>query len=204
MATFSLARKVKKTALKEFENIRTTGIIALALDEGDALVRAEITTGKDHIMLITKKGLSIRFKEREARPMGRSARGVTGIKFKKKDDEVIGMPIIPEGKDEYDVIVVSSRGYGKKTGIKEYRPQTRGGSGLITYSVSEKTGDLVVGRIEPGENTEKPRDILVATESGKVIRLKEKALPRLSRGTLGVHLIKLSGSDKVSSMAFLE
>jgi DNA gyrase subunit A len=196
--------KVKKTALSEYENIRTTGIIAVGLEDDDSLVRAEITSGKDHIMLITKKGQSIRFAEEEARNMGRTARGVNGIKFKKKDDEVIGAVVIPLGADKYDVVTVSAKGYGKKTSLEEYRLQSRGGSGLITYSVSGKTGDLVVGRLEPTEKDDKPRDVLLATVSGKVIRIAEKQIPSLSRSTLGVRLIKLGSSDSVASLAFME
>ncbi len=196
--------KVKKTKIEEYENIRTTGIIAIGLEEGNALVRADKTSGKDHIMLVTKKGQAIRFGEEEVRDMGRTARGVNGIKFKKKGDEVIGAMIIPLGSDDYDVVTVSEKGYGKKTELSEYRLQSRGGSGLITYNVSNKTGDLVVARIEPVEDDEKPRDVLLATLSGKVIRIAESQIPRLSRSTLGVKLINLAKGDGVASLAFME
>lgn len=196
--------KVKKTALEEYANIRSTGIIAVGLGKGDSLVRAKLTSGMDHVMLATAKGQSIRFAEEEARSMGRTATGVTGIKLKKKGDEVIGILVIPLGGENYDVVTVSEKGYGKKTSLEEYRAQSRGGSGLITYNVSAKTGDLVAIRLEPVEKEEKPRDVLIATESGKVIRIPEKQIPKLSRSTLGVRLIKLGAKDKVSSLAFLD
>lgn len=195
--------KVKKTELKEYENIRTTGIIAIGLEDEDSLVRAEITSGMDHVMLATAKGQSIRFAEEEARAMGRTAKGVTGIKLRKKGDEVIGMMVIPGGETDFDVVAVSEKGYGKKTTLEEYRAQSRGGSGLITYNVTAKTGDLVSVRLEPKEKEEKPRDVLLATEEGKIIRIPEKQIPELSRNTLGVRLIKLGAKDKVSSVAFI-
>jgi DNA gyrase subunit A len=99
---------------------------------------------------------------------------------------------------------VAEKGYGKKTSLEEYRAQSRGGSGLITYSVTDKTGDVVAARLEPIEKKEKPRDVLLATQMGKVIRIAEKQIPQLTRNTLGVRLIKLSKDDKVSSVAFLD
>ncbi|MBD3366451.1 DNA gyrase subunit A [candidate division WWE3 bacterium] len=196
--------KVKKTELKEYENIRSSGIIAVGLTEGDSLVRAQMTSGTDHVLLATAKGQSIRFAEEEARPMGRTAKGVNGIKLKKKDDSVVSMMVVPEGSDDYDLVVVSEKGYGKKTPLSEYRAQSRGGSGLITYNVASKTGDLVAARLEPVEKEDKPRDVLLATEMGKVIRIPEKQIPVLSRSTLGVRLIKLGSKDSVSSVAFLD
>ncbi|MBP8961114.1 DNA gyrase subunit A [Patescibacteria group bacterium] len=194
---------VKKTALSEFENIRATGIIAIGLEDGDSLVRADLTSGEDHLMLITRGGLAIRFEEKEIRPMGRTAKGVTGLRFKKGGDSVIEMIVIPQGKDDYEVFVVAENGYGKKTDLSEYRVQSRGGSGLLTYSVGDKTGRLVCGRLEPKKEEEKSQDVLLATTSGKVIRIEARGIPNLSRGTKGVRLIRLSGEDKVSSVAFL-
>ncbi len=196
--------KVKKTKLSEYENIRSSGIIAVGLEEEDSLVRAQITSGMDHIFLATSKGKSIRFAEEEARSMGRTAKGVIGIKIKEKDDRVIGMMVIPLGSKDYDVVAVSEKGYGKKTPLEEYRAQSRGGSGLITYNTTKKTGDLVAVRLEPVEKEDKPRDVLLATKIGKVIRIPEKQIPELKRNTLGVKLINLAKDDKVTSVAFLD
>ncbi len=195
--------KVKKTPLSEFENIRATGIIAIKLEEGDALVRATLTNGNNNIMLITERGLAIRFKEQEARPMGRSAKGVTGLRFKKGGDRVIALLVIPqEAEDKSYVVTVSEKGLGKKTALKEYRIQSRGGSGLITHSVGDKTGLIVAGKLEVEDGNN--RDVLLATQSGKVIRISSEAIPKQSRSTKGVHLIKLDAGDKVSSVAFLD
>ena len=196
--------KVKKTSLGDYENIRSSGIIAVGLEEGDSLVTAQLTTGKDHVFIATAKGKAIRFAEKEARAMGRSARGVTGIKLRKEEDSVISMVVILEGSEKFDVVTVSEKGYGKKTNLSEYRAQSRGGSGLITYGVSGKPGNLVAALLESAENRSEPRDVLVATQEGKVIRISGTQIPKLSRNTLGVRLIKLKSSDKVSSVAFLE
>ena len=195
---------VKKTQLSEFENIRATGIIAIKLEEGDTLIKADLTSGEDQIMLITKRGLAIRFEEKDARPMGRSAKGVTGLRFKKGGDAVIELIVIPEGKDDYEVFVVAEKGYGKKTNLSEYRIQSRGGSGLLTYSIGDKTGSLVAGRLETTKEGEKAQDVLLATTSGKMIRIEAKGIPNLSRSTKGVRLIRISDTDSVSSVAFLE
>jgi len=196
--------KVKKTGLDEYENIRSSGIIAVGLEKDDSLVTAKLTTGKDHVFIATAKGKAIRFDEKGARPMGRTAKGVGGIKLGKEDDAVISMVVVSEGNEAFDVVTVSERGYGKKTALGEYRAQSRGGSGLITYGVSNKTGGLVAVLLESTENQDKPRDVLVATQEGKVIRIGGKQIPRLSRNTLGVRLIRLKSSDKVSSVALLD
>ena len=196
--------KVKKTSLGDYENIRSSGIIAVGLEKEDSLVTAKLTTGKDHVFIATAKGKAIRFAEKEARAMGRAARGVTGIKLRKEEDSVISMVVILEGSEKFDVVTVSEKGYGKKTNLSEYRAQSRGGSGLITYGVSGKPGNLVAALLESAENRSEPRDVLVATQEGKVIRISGTQIPKLSRNTLGVRLIKLKSSDKVSSVAFLE
>ena len=196
--------KVKKTSLSDYENIRSSGIIAVGLEEGDSLVTAQLTTDKDHVFIATAKGKAIRFAEKEARAMGRTARGVTGINLRKEEDGVISMVVIPGGSEKFDVVTVSEKGYGKKTDLSEYRVQSRGGSGLITYGVSSKPGNLVTALLESTENKDRPRDVLVATQEGKVIRIGGTQIPRLSRNTLGVRLIKLKSGDMVSSVTFLE
>lgn len=192
---------VKKTALTEFENIRTSGIAAIKLNDGDSLTYVNYLDGDKDIMMVTSQGMSIRFNHEDARPMGRVAAGVRGINLKKAEDEVIGMALVPQETKNAFILIVSEGGYGKKTNLDEYKVQKRGGTGILTYKVSSKTGSLVCGRVLERSMEE---DILIATTSGKFIRLKDKVVPSLGRATMGVKLIKLSGGDKVSSVAVLE
>lgn len=190
--------KVKKTSLEDYENIRSSGIMAIKLEDEDSLVWARLSTGGDEIMMVTREGQSIRFSEKDVRPMGRVAKGVGGIKIKKADDKVVAMVVLNKGdKDDY-LITVAENGYGKKTKLKEYKVQNRGGSGIKTYKVNAKTGKLVTARIQD-VGTES--DLLVVATSGQVIRLDTKSIPELGRDTLGVKLINLSGKDKVASVA---
>lgn len=193
--------KVKKTPLDQFANIRSSGIIAIKLSRGDSLVFAGLTYGKDDILLTTSYGLSIRFNEKDVRPMGRTAKGVTGLKLKKKDDYVVGTIIIPEKSTNVYLAAISQLGYGKKTSVDEYKVQNRAGSGIITYKPNSKTGNLVSGRaVIDGDDA----DLLIATKSGMVIRVDSTQLPKLGRATLGVKLIKLKANDKVTSVAIIE
>ncbi len=193
--------KVKKTDMEQYNNIRSSGIIAINLTDDDNLAFTDTTTGKDDLLLTTASGQSIRFNEKDVRPMGRTASGVTGIKLKGKDDEVVGAIVVPEKVKDFALLTVSQKGYGKKTPVEEYKVQNRGGSGIITYKPSEKTGDLVAAR---ALNVEADTDMLVASESGMMIRLEAKQVPSLGRATLGVRLIKLKPSDKVTSVAIIE
>lgn len=192
--------RVKKSALSEYENIRTTGIIAIKLDKNDNLAWVRTSTGNDEVMMITAKGQSIRFNEKDARPMGRTAKGVKGINLKSKGDRVIGTVVIKKG-GKYDLVVVSENGYGKKTNTKEYRAQNRGGTGILTYKVSSKTGDLVSARLQT-VGTES--DMIIMTNHGNAIRFDSAAVPELGRATLGVKLIKLGKKDSVASVAKLK
>ncbi len=191
---------IKKTPVEDFRNIRTSGIIAIGINSGDNLIGAGYTDGNNDVILITAKGQSIRFKESHARPMGRSAAGVRGISLK-SDDKVVAMEIIPETSKNINLLVVSESGYGKKTDLEEYKVQNRGGSGILTYKVTAKTGDIVTAKLLH-ENVE--GDILVATGTGKFIRLQKKEIPQLGRSTMGVRLMRLDSSDYVSSVAVLE
>lgn len=191
---------VKKTKMKDFENIRSSGIMAIKLADDDSLVWAKLTTGDDDILLVTEEGQSIRFHENKVRAMGRAAAGVIGIKYIKKEDKLIGMSVIGKEDTNGDLVVVTEKGYGKKTAISEYKSQNRGGSGILTYKVTSKTGKVVAARfIHKDEEV----DMLIVSTNGKVIRLDEKQVPRLGRATLGVRLLKLAASDKVSSAAFI-
>jgi DNA gyrase subunit A len=197
---------IKKTALEEFENVRKSGLIAINLKKGDILKSVRKTTGQDEIILVTKKGQAIRFKEKELRPMGRSASGIRGIKLK-KDDEIIGADVIKISKpDETDakqkekiknyLLVVSENGYGKRTDLTEYRLQGRGGTGIKTVQISPKTGNLVASRALSDEE-----DLIVISRKGQVIRTEISQISKLSRSTQGVRLMRLEDGDKIASAA---
>jgi len=207
---------IKKTALEEFENVRRSGLIAITLKKGDALRKVSKTTGEDEIILVTKKGQSIRFKEKEIRSMGRSAAGVKGIRLK-KGDEVVGMDVIKaqssklkaQSSKEY-LLVVTENGYGKRTDLKEYRLQGRGGTGIKTAKVTPKTGNLVASKalttraLAKGENEAKAslpdeEDLIVISQRGQVIRTAISSIAVLSRSTQGVRIIRLEEGDKVAS-----
>jgi len=190
---------VKKTPLNEFANIRASGILAVKLDKGDNLSWVKISSGKDDVMLITIMGQSIRINEDDVRAMGRAASGVIGIKLD-KGDKVIGMEVFSKDTKDNNLIIVTQRGYGKKTTVDEYKTQNRGGSGILTYKVTEKTGQLVSARIQ---SHSVKFDLLIASTSGKIIRLAEKQIPKLSRATQGVRLIKLDSSEEVTSVTLL-
>jgi len=151
--------------------------------------------------LVTKKGQSIRFKEKDIRPMGRPAAGVMGIRLK-KDDKVIGMEIIrskvksQKSKVKQYLLVVSENGYGKRTDVKEYRAQGRGGSGIKTTNITSKTGDLVASKILTGQE----EDLIVISQKGQVIRTKIRFIAKISRATQGVRIMRLAEDDKVASV----
>lgn len=193
--------KVKKTDIEQYRHIRSSGIISIKLTKGDSLVYVGLTEGNDDVLLTTAEGQSIRFKESDVRPMGRTARGVSGIKLKNAGDCVVGAVVIPDGDEKLYLAVVAEKGYGKKTLVKEYKPQKRGGSGILTYKTSVKTGRLVSAR---AVDDAIEADILIATESGMVIRVDAKQVPVLGRATLGVKLINLKASDGVTSVAVIE
>lgn len=193
--------KVKKTDLEQYRHIRSSGIKAINLTNEDTLVFAGLTSGNDDMLVTTAEGQSIRFSESGVRPMGRTASGVTGLKLKNKGDEVVGAIVIPEGNETMLLASVAARGYGKKTPVTEYKVQNRGGSGILTYKTSEKTGKLVSARaIDEGVDA----DMLIASESGMVIRVDANQIPVLGRATLGVKLIRMKDNDRVTSVALLE
>jgi len=194
---------IKRTPLEEFKNVRRSGLIAIKLRKGDLLRRVVKSTGDNDIIIITKKGQSIRFKEKEIRTMGRPASGIRGIRLK-KGDEVVGMEVIEsqktknkKQKTEQYLLVVTENGYGKRTAIEEYRLQGRGGSGIKTARTTQKTGDLVASRILKGDE----EDLIVISQKGHIIRTKISSIPKLSRATQGVRIMKLEEGDKVASIA---
>jgi DNA gyrase subunit A len=183
---------VKKTALSEFSNPRKAGINAIAIDDGDALIEAKITDGTADIMLGTRSGQAIRFHENEVREMGRTAGGVKGIEIE-KGDELVGMVIL---KREATILVVSQNGYGKRSELREYKVQHRGGSGLITMKANDKTGKMV-SIMEVVDDD----DLMIITNKGVVIRQNVRDIKIISRNTSGVRLIKLDQGDKIADVA---
>ncbi len=189
---------IKKTAMDDFKNIRSSGIIAVKLKEGDELLRAKQSSGEDEVLLVTKKGQSVRFSETNVRPMGRSASGVRGIRLK-GNDEVIKMDIVSE-KECY-VYLLTERGLGKKTHIKEYRLQNRGGSGIKVMMLTPKTGDIV------GVATavkDQQGDLLVISKQGQIIRINLADMPTRGRVTQGVYIMRMNKGDMVANMSLVK
>ena len=188
---------IKKTALEEFKNVRRSGLLAIKLRKGDLLKKVVKTTGQDDIIIVTKKGQSIKFNEKDIRPMGRSASGIRAIRLK-GGDEVMGMEVIKNQKDEKQyLLVVTENGYGKRTDLKEYRLQGRGGSGIKTANITSKTGNLIFSQVLTGEE----EDLIVISKKGQVIRTKISSIPKISRATQGVRIMRLAEGDKVASSA---
>jgi DNA gyrase subunit A len=195
---------VKKTELSEFKNMRRTGLIAITLKNGDDLEWVEPTTGADEVVLITRNGQAIRFKETDVRPMGRTAAGVRGIKLK-KDDYLVGMDVINARlakKGELELFTVAENGLGKSTNLNEYKVQGRGGSGIRTMRVTAKTGGVVGAYVSSRDDV---RDLMIISKNGIVLRTPFKSISTLGRDTQGVRIMRFKEQgDKVSSVAFLK
>jgi len=183
---------VKKTRLSDYDTRLKGGIIALRLQKGDELEWVADTEGKRDIVLVTERGQSIRFPEKQARPIGRTAAGVRGIRLR-KGDSVIGMGVVRKGSD---LLVATRNGYGKRTSLTEYRAQTRGGIGIKTMNVSKRNGPIVGMRIVDEDD-----DLLIITTGGHIIRQLVGQTRRIGRSTQGVRLIRLGKGDKVASIA---
>ncbi len=186
---------IKRTELNDFKNVRKSGLIAITLKKGDSLRTVCKSTGKDEIILATKQGQSIRFPEKDIRPMSRTASGNIGIRLK-KGDELVGMDIIKE-KTEGHLLTLMENGYGKRTNLKEYRLQGRGGSGIKAANVTEKTGEIKMTKVLTG----KEEDLIVISQKGQVIRTPISSVPKLGRHTQGVKIMRLDKGDKVASGA---
>jgi DNA gyrase subunit A len=184
---------IKKTTLEAYSRPRANGIIAVNVREDDTLLEARLTNGNHDIMLAIKSGKAIRFPESTVRPMGRGASGVRGIKMADPNDEVVGMICI-EGENQ-DVLVVSEKGYGKRSAIEDYRITNRGGKGVKTINVTEKTGDLVAIK-SVAEN----EDLIIINKSGVMIRLGVDDMRVMGRATQGVRLINIKGNDAIASV----
>ena len=189
---------IKKVESKDFEDVRRSGIKAINLDKGDTLRWASIVRPGDEIILSTRSGQAIRFKEKDARAMGRAAKGVRAMRIK-KNDEIIGMNVIPKAATKIEILSVSDLGYGKKTLVAQYRVQKRGGSGIKTFKVTPKTGALVSVQVIADEAAE----IIAISQKGQVIRAPLEQIPSLSRATQGVRVMKIESGDKVASITIL-
>ncbi|MDP2926704.1 MAG: DNA gyrase subunit A [bacterium] len=206
---------IKKTAIDAFANVRKSGLIAMTLKKGDTLRKVAKSTGEDEIIIVTRKAQAIRFKEKDLREMGRQASGIRGIRLK-KGDEVVGMTVIPASakparqsaggasagkqnskKDEKKyLLIITENGYGKRSEVNDYRIQKRGGSGIKAGKITSKTGEIMAAKVLSDEE-----DLIVISQKGQVIRAVIASVPKLSRATQGVRIMKLGEGDKVASAA---
>ena len=187
---------IKKTQLAEYDSSRKTGLLAITLKDEDELIDVRLTDGEDNVVLVTKKGLSITFEEKDVRPVGRTAQGVIGMRLD-EDDEVIGMESIIGNKNA-TLLAITENGFGKRTELDEYRVQNRGGRGVITYKVTPKTGNVVGIRIATGTE-----DVMLVTDKGTIIRLKVDEISVLGRSTQGVTLMRTNDGGKVVSIELI-
>ena len=186
--------QVKKTSLEQYSRPRANGINAITIREDDELLEAKLTNGNSHIMLAVKSGKAIRFEESKTRPMGRGASGVRGITLADAQDEVVGM--IAVNDMDANILVVSENGYGKRSSLDDYRITNRGGKGVKTISVTEKTGKLVTIKTVTDLD-----DLMIINKSGVAIRMEVAALRVMGRATQGVKLINLKGNDTIAAVA---
>lgn len=185
---------VKKTSLEQYSRPRTNGINAITIREDDELLEAKLTTGESQVMLALKSGKAIRFEESKTRPMGRNASGVRGITLADDNDEVIGMVAVDDMNR--DILVVSENGYGKRSSLEDYRITNRGGKGVKTISITEKTGNLVAIK-----DVSDMDDLMIINKSGIAIRMEVSDLRVMGRATQGVKLINLKNGDSIAAVA---
>ncbi len=194
---------IKKSAIEEFSNVRRSGLIAINLKEGDDLKWVKPSSGTDDIVLVTKNGQAIRFKENGVRPMGRTAAGVRGIKLK-KNDNVVGMDVVLPAlvkKGHLDLFTIAENGLGKRTNLTEYKVQGRGGSGIRTMKINAKTGGVVAAYVS---SAEEEVDLILISKNGIVLRVPFKSVPSLGRDTQGVRVMRFKETgDLVSSVTFI-
>ena len=188
---------IKKTSLEAYSRPRQNGINAITIKEKDQLLEARMTNGKSEVLMALKSGKAIRFNESNVRPMGRNAAGVRGITLGHKKDEVIGMVCIFE--EGYDVLVVSENGYGKRSDIDDYRITNRGGKGVKTINITDKTGNLIAIK----DVTDRD-DLMIINKSGLIIRMAVDSMRVMGRATQGVRLINLKEGDAIAAVAKVE
>jgi DNA gyrase subunit A len=195
LAFFTKNGVIKRTNLSEFKNIRSVGVRAITLDEDDELVTAKVVSKEiQNLFIVTKKGMCIRFNVEDAREIGRTARGVTGIRFKEPNDRVVGAAVIYS--DQEELLTVTEKGIGKRTTAEEYRLQSRGGKGVIAMKLTPKTADLVGVVIVDEE-----KDLMALTSNGKMIRVDMQTIRKAGRNTSGVKVVSVEGTDIVASLA---
>ncbi len=188
---------IKKTSLEAFSRPRTNGINAITIHEGDELLAARLTNGNNDVLLALKSGRAIRFPENKVRSMGRTAAGVRGISLKDETDEVVGMICVDNGS--FDILVVSEKGYGKRSSLDDYRVTNRGGKGVKTLNITEKTGNLITIK-----NVTDDDDLMIINKSGIAIRIPVGSLRVMGRATQGVKLINLKEGDEIAAVAKVE
>jgi DNA gyrase subunit A len=188
---------VKKTPFEQFQNVRSNGLITINLDDGDELKWIRMTNGDNEAVISTSQGQAIRFHEKDVRPMGRVSRGVRGIRLR-PSDRVIGMDIVEEGSS---IFVISQHGYGKRTKVAQFTPHARGGVGIRSAVVNNKTGNLVGVKSLNGDESQ---EVIIVSSLGQTIRLGLKDIPELGRATQGVRIMRLNNNDEVVSLALVD
>jgi DNA gyrase subunit A len=185
--------QVKKTSLEKYSKPRINGVAAITIKEGDELLEAKLTNGESQIILAVKSGKLVRFEETKTRPMGRTASGVRGITLKDETDEVIGMVTVNDMNSE--ILVVAENGYGKRSSLDEYRITNRGGKGVKTLNITEKTGNLIsINAVTDAD------DLMIINKSGLTIRMAVEDLRVMGRATQGVKLINIKGKDSIAAV----
>jgi DNA gyrase subunit A len=182
---------IKKTELNQFVNIRKNGLIAISLHEGDELISVRLTDGNQDLIIVTHGGMAIRFHETDVRNMGRTAMGVKAMTLN-EGDAIVSMEIV---EDDKHLLVISEKGFGKRTKLSEYKAQNRGGKGLITYSIKEKTGEIVSAKVVSEQD-----EVMMITMNGTIIRLAIKDITIMGRNTQGVTLMRTK-DDKIVAVA---
>jgi DNA gyrase subunit A len=190
---------IKKTCLEDFSRPRVSGVNAITINEGDELLAARLTDGNNEVMMAVKSGRAIRFPEEKVRPTGRGAIGVAGIEVDNENDEVVGLVCVHKDDKERTILVVSQQGFGKRTAIEEYRITNRGGKGVKTINVTEKTGGLV-GIMDVLEK----EDLIITCKSGVTIRTRITDIREAGRATQGVTLIRLDEGDEIAATSKIE
>ncbi|MCC6643713.1 DNA gyrase subunit A, partial [Candidatus Peregrinibacteria bacterium] len=190
---------IKKTKVEDFANVRKSGLIAIKLRDGDMLHWVRQISNTQEVIIVTKQGKSIRFKEEDVSATGRASMGVRGIKVK-DGDEVVDMDVVKDPKNT-DLLVIMENGLGKSSNISEYRLQTRGGTGVKTANITAKTGKIVGAKIVPEGSND---DLIIISKLGQVIRLKLSSIPSQGRTTQGVYLMRMNGGDQVASTTIVE
>jgi DNA gyrase subunit A len=190
---------IKKTSLEAYSRPRANGVNAITVRDGDILLEAKLTNGNHHIMLAVESGRAIRFPESKVRPMGRTASGVRGISLSSDSDRVVGMVTVDTETSDENILVVSQKGYGKRSSIEDYRITNRGGKGVKTINITEKTGYLITLKSVTDSN-----DLMIFTQVGTALRIPVSALRVMGRATQGVRLINLRENDSIASVAKVE